>query len=209
MRRDTSCTGTYVIGPISSGNAYERLCARIQAKDAAAEEEFCAMFERRIRSFGMANTGDPDLAEELIQDVLWAVIRSLREGRVQNPAQLPAFVYGSARNLLNDRLRKRSREKCEAITDEMEPSRPAVEQQDFERKRAAHQAIEALEPHERSVLLLSLVDGLRPEEIAGRLGITYDTVRQRKSRALKKLGELLSPVSQMHRPRLLDSVDRP
>jgi RNA polymerase sigma-70 factor (ECF subfamily) len=182
---------------------FEILALRIQARDSAAEEEFVGMFQRRIRGFAMANSGDPALAEELSQDVLWAVIRSLRDGKVQQPAQLAAFVWGTARNLLSDRLRTRSREKLQPLTDEMEVSRPAVEQQEFERHRTARQAIGTLEPHERGVLLLSLVDGLRADDIAVRMGISSDAVRQRKSRALRKLAEILGPRSQTASPGLL------
>jgi RNA polymerase sigma-70 factor (ECF subfamily) len=175
---------------------FEALAVRIQAREAAAEEEFVAMFQRRIRGFALANAGDLALADELSQDVLWAVIRALREGKVEQPAQLPAFVWGTARNLLNGRLRTRSREKLQPLTDDMELSRPAVEQAEFERHRAAHQAIGTLEPHERGVLLLSLVDGLQADDIAARIGITAEAVRQRKSRALKKLSEILATRSQ-------------
>lgn len=192
-----------MIEPQQQEAIFERLAASIQAGDAAAEEELVRIFQGRVRGFAIANTRDPDLAEELTQEVLWAVIRSLREGRVQQPARLPAFVWGAARNLLNDRLRNRSREKLDSLTDEMEFSRPAVEQREFERNRAAQQAIGTLEPHERGVLLLSLIDGLKPEQIAVRLGITCDTVRQRKSRALKKLAGILQPLSQKDRPGLL------
>jgi len=182
---------------------FEALALRIQAQDACAEEQFVALFQRRIRAFAIANAGDPALADELAQDVLWAVIRSLREGKVQQTAQLPAFVWGTARNLLSDRLRSRSREKLQPLTDDMEVARPALEQQDFERQRAAQQAIGTLEPHERGVLLLSLVDGLRADDIAAKIGITPDAVRQRKSRALKKLAEILGPRSQPAAPGLL------
>jgi len=182
---------------------YEALSVRIQAKDAAAEEQFVAIFQRRIRGFALANTGDRALAEELSQDVLWGVIRALREGKVQHPAQLPSFVWGTARNLLNDRLRSRSREKLQPLTDDIEMARPALEQHEFERQRAAHQAIGALDPHERGVLLLSLVDGLKADDIAARIGITSEAVRQRKSRAIKKLTEILGTRSQTATPELL------
>jgi len=195
--------------PTQQEAIFERLAARIRSGDVVAEEEVIGIFQGRVRGFAMANTRDPDLAEELVQEVLWAVIRALREGRVQQPARLPAFVWGAARNLLNDRLRNRSREKLEPLTDEMEFSQPALGQQEFERNRAARQAIGTLEPHERGVLLLSLVDGLKPEQIAARLGITYDSVRQRKSRALKKLAELLQSRSQKDRAGLLHSRGRP
>ena len=192
-----------VLNPTPMEGIFETLAVRIQANEAAAEEEFVGLFQRRIRGFGLANSGDPALADELSQDVLWAVIRSLREGKVQQPAQLPAFVWGTARNLLNDRLRSRSREKLQPLRDDMEVAQPALEQAEFERQRAARQAIGTLEPHERGVLLLSLVDGLRADDIAARIGITAEAVRQRKSRALKKLAEILGTRSQTATPGLL------
>ena len=182
---------------ISTDRMYEALAVRIQAHEAAAEEEFVVLFQRRIRGFALANSGDPALAEELSQDVLWAVIRSLREGKVQQPAQLPAFVWGTARNLLSDRIRSRSREKLTPLLEGMDMPHPTLQQHEFERQRAAEQAIDTLEPHERGVLLLSLVDGLRADDIAARIGITPDAVRQRKSRALRKLVEILGSG---HRP---------
>jgi RNA polymerase sigma-70 factor (ECF subfamily) len=182
---------------------FEALASRIQAQDADAEEEFVRIFQRRIRGFALANAGDAALADELAQDVLWAVIRSLREGKVQQPALLPAFVWGTARNLLSDRLRARSREKLQPLTEDLALAQPALAQELFERQRAAHQAIGTLEPHERGVLLLSLVDGLKADDIALRIGITADAVRQRKSRALKKLAEILGTRSQSVTPGLL------
>ena len=182
---------------------------RVQARDSAAEDEFVRTFQRRIFGFALANSKDPDWAEELAQEVLWAVIRALREGRVQQTGDLPAFVLGTARNLLNEKFRTRARQKLDALTPEIEPVRPAVEQQAFERNHAARQAIATLEAHERAVLLLSLIDGLGPEEIAHQLGITPEAVRQRKSRALKKLSEILSFGSQKPRPGLLKNIDAP
>jgi DNA-directed RNA polymerase specialized sigma24 family protein len=41
------------------------------------------------------------------------------------------------------------------------------------------------------VLLLTLVDGLKPREIARRLGLSDEVVRARKSRALKKIIEFV------------------
>lgn len=170
---------------------YESLAARIQSGDAAAEEEFVGLFQRRIRGFAIAHTHDWDLADELVQSVLWAVIRAVRDGKLQQPGQLPAFVLGTARNLLNDRLRTKSRERLEPLTDEMASTIPAAPSGDFERSHSARQAIATLEPHERWVLMLSLVEGLGPDEIAQRLKITPESVRKRKSRALRRLTEIM------------------
>ena len=188
--------------------SFESIAARVQAGDRSAEEKFVAIFQGRVRAFARVNINDPQLADELVQDVLWAVVRALREGRVQQPEQLAAFVFGTARNLLNDVVRTRAREKLGPLP-EVEIPRAATEQQEFERGHAARQAIAKLEPHERDVLMLSLVEGLNPEQIAERLGIKADAVRQRKARALRRLGETLGIRSQTGVPQLLKSVDTP
>jgi RNA polymerase sigma-70 factor, ECF subfamily len=182
---------------------YQRLAERIRAHDAAAEEELFTIFHKRVRGFGVAHTRDASLADDLAQEVVWAVIRALREGKVQQPAGLPAFVLGTARNLLADRLRDRSRSRTEPLTGEMETSIAAPAAADFDRHHSARQAIQKLDPHERAVLMLGLVDGLGPEEIAERLNITAESVRKRKSRALRRLSEILGHGSQSGGPRLL------
>jgi RNA polymerase sigma factor (sigma-70 family) len=44
----------------------------------------------------------------------------------------------------------------------------------------------SLNAADREVLELALIEGLKPWEIARRLGLTSETVRARKSRAIKK-----------------------
>jgi RNA polymerase sigma-70 factor (ECF subfamily) len=182
---------------------YQRLAERILARDAAAEEELFGIFHKRVRGFAVAHTRDAALADDLAQEVIWAVIRALRDGKVQQPAALPGFVLGTSRNLLADRMRDRARNRVEPLTGEMEATIPAPVAVDFERNHAARQAIHRLDPHERAVLFLGLVDGLRPEEIAERLNITAESVRKRKSRALRRLSEILGRGSQSGGPKLL------
>jgi RNA polymerase sigma factor (sigma-70 family) len=184
------------------------LALRVEVGDVAAEDELFRLFEPRVRAFGVVNSGDAYLAEELVQEVLWAVIRALRKGQVRRTDQLPSFVFGTARNVLNDRVRLRAREKLDQLSSHSEIAQPRAEQYAFERKLAAEQAIRTLEPHERIVLLLSMVDGLEPGEIAARLGISAESVRQRKSRAIRKLTELLASQSQRLSPGLLRCMDQ-
>jgi RNA polymerase sigma factor (sigma-70 family) len=186
-----------------SGESVGTLADRIRSGDPRAEDEFVHLFQRRVRAFALANRADEHLAEELVQETLWAVIHALRQDRVQQPEQLAAFVWGTARNLLNDCIRMRARDRMSPLAPGADFPHPAREHQEFERQHAARQAIEMLESHERAVLLLSLVDGLGPEEIAQQLGILPDAVRQRKSRALKKLNEMLGTLSQSAGRRLL------
>jgi len=90
------------MGSIPQTGNFTDLAIRVHAGDPAAEDELFRTFEGRVRAYGVVNSGDLYLAEELVQEVLWAVIRALRKGQVRQPDQLSSFVFGTARNLLHD-----------------------------------------------------------------------------------------------------------
>lgn len=180
---------------------FEEIATRVRAGDRMAEEQVVRWFERPVRAYVMVNTGDACAAEELAQEVLLAVVCALREGRVEQPAQLPAFVRGAARNLIHNHIRSQVRRRTTPLTDDLAGFSSGHET--FERNYAARQAIATLEKHEQEVLILSLVEGLVPDEVAKRLRITPQAVRQRKFRALRRLGEILRPPSRVQPARLL------
>jgi RNA polymerase sigma-70 factor (ECF subfamily) len=182
---------------------WREIAVRVHGGDPAAEEEVASFFARPIRALALMSVRDRTHAEEVVQDTLLAVICALRDGRVHHTEQLPEFVRGTARNLIQDRVRKRVRERLSPLPPDETLPHPAVDQEDFERLYAAEQAIGTLNPHERAVLMLSLVEGMGPDEVARRLKVSPEAVRQRKSRALRRLSELLKPVSQTPGPGLL------
>ena len=115
---------------------------------------------------------------------------------MREPDKLPAFVYGTARNLLNDALRKRAQEKLDPLPPDLECVRSSGRVEESDRLAAAHQAIDTLDPADRKILLLTLVDGLKPADIGNAVGLSSMVVRQRKSRALKKVIEMVRGGSQ-------------
>jgi RNA polymerase sigma factor (sigma-70 family) len=54
-----------------------------------------------------------------------------------------------------------------------------------------HQALERLGQEDRNILLMTLVEGCKPGEIAAKLGLSSEVVRTRKVRALKKVTDLI------------------
>ena len=56
-------------------------------------------------------------------------------------------------------------------------------------------ALTGLNRSDKGILLMTLVDGLKPGEIAYRLGLTAEVVRARKSRALKRVIDRVSSLS--------------
>jgi RNA polymerase sigma factor (sigma-70 family) len=172
------------------------ICTRIGGGDPGAEAEFVAHFQRRIRVFLAGRTQDRQLAEELCQDIMIALLCALRDGRLREPEMLSSFVYGVARNRLNDYFRKRTREKLDAFPEGFEVAAPAVDHEEQQRYHMVEREIERLDRDDRKILSMTLIDGLKPGEIGASLRLSSEVVRQRKSRALKKLANRLGFGSQ-------------
>ena len=168
------------------------LVERIRERDAEAEAEFVRQFTRRIFVMSFVRTGDREIARDLVQDILMAVIGSLRKGQLQDPDKLAAFVHGTARDLINNRLRSsRQQPQLEALPDDLPEAIRMEPHDDAERLRLVHQALESLADEDREILCLTLAEGHKPGEIADLLGFTTEVVRTRKLQATRKVAEFV------------------
>jgi len=173
----------------------QSLALRVGSGDRAAESELVQHFGRRVFGLVYGRTRDAELARDLTQDTLLALVKALRNGRVQEPDNLTGFVLATARNLISNHYRQLGRRPDrQAIPDEV-PAPPGWDMQEHnERTALLAKALRRLEPHEVEVLRLTLLDDLNPAQIALRLGLSSDVVRQRKSRALKKVVEFVHKI---------------
>ena len=188
---------TVGVGGLPTSQQQSRLAERIQRRESAAEEELVHLFRDRIAFLVRIRTHDAGVALDLTQDVLLAVVLALRDGQLREPDRLAAFVYGIARNLINNYLRTRSRLPREDLIDDQHHSIAASDSiEDAERRAVVRRALTSLDATDRKILLLTLVNGLKPGEIAGRVGLTSEVVRARKSRAVKKMIERVKRLSQ-------------
>ena len=165
---------------------------RIRQGDASAETELVHQFTRRIFVMALVRTHDRETARELVQDVLMAVIGALRKGQLQDADKVAAFVHGTARNLINNRLRSEDQgPHLEPLSEELAQANLAEEVEDAERLRIVQHALQSLGEADRKILSLTLVEGRKPGEIAAVLGLSSEVVRTRKLRAMKKLTDLV------------------
>ena len=172
------------------------LAERIRGHEPSAEEELVSLFSDRVRFMVLARTRDPEVARDLAQDVMLAVVRALRGEQLREPEHLAGFVYGTARNVLNNYLRTRSRlPKEDPIDDALNLAQPPARVDDSERMGLVRRALAFLDSTDRRILLLTLVEGLKPGQIGAQLGMTSEVVRARKSRALKKTMERVKRLS--------------
>ena len=129
---------------------------------------------------------NPALQEELMQEVLLAIWRSLERLRAQD--SLLPFVLRIAHNLgashVRDAARLPRRLSLEEAPQEEMAADPAEEE-----RRWLQAAVRRLPLPLRQVLLLQL-EGFDYREIAGMLGISVDNVGVRAHRARRQLQEM-------------------
>lgn len=165
--------------------------------DRAAEDTFARRFLGRTRAMFLARTRNVDLASDLAQEAVLESLCALRKGQLREPAKLAAFVLGVARNVLYQHLRGSVRDLAkEELPDEV----PAVLQPDplveAERQEMAAKAIASLDPTDRQILHMTLIEDLKPGIIALKLQLSSDVVRQRKTRATRRVIEIVRRLSQ-------------
>ena len=214
LREQRRSEGAGVHLPAADAAAFwPTLVARITQGDAGAEDQLVRWFHPRIRLIAAGRLRGADAAQDVAQDTIVAVLEAVRAGRVREPAHLPAFVFGIATNLINNRHRTAAqrREVQMVVPDPPSDADAIVTTLDFvQRRTLVRQALLQLDSIDRAILILSMVDGLKPREIAPRVGLTPAVVRTRKTRAIKAMTEAVREVHETKRfasPPISTNVD--
>ena len=127
-----------------------------------------------------------DAADDLLQDTFFRAVRN--PGRLRDSVSPKAYLFGIARNVRRDALRRRR--PAVELPEEMPAPEPAAEDERLEDVRAA---IGDLPPPQREALLLKLRHELSYLEIAEVLDIPIGTVRSRLHQAVLHLKLQLNP----------------
>ncbi len=72
---------------------------RLRDRDPGTLDHFCDYFHMRIRSYAVHNLPS-GMAKDFVQDLFVTVLTRVDAGEPQDPAKLPAYVYGIARMLV-------------------------------------------------------------------------------------------------------------
>jgi RNA polymerase sigma-70 factor (ECF subfamily) len=178
------------------------LADRVREGEQGAEEELVQTFFRKVLVMAQVRVCDPDVALDIAQETMIGVLEALRQGRVRNDEHVAAYVLGAAKNLINNqfRLRARTRREEPALDVEVAQGDPEQLAAEHERLEMVERALSELKPDDREILRMTLVDGMKPGEIAAEIGLTSEVVRQRKSRATRRLQLIIRDLSRIPRP---------
>ncbi len=170
----------------------ERLVRSAAAGDAAAFGAIYDAYAPRVRRFLRRQTGDPDLAEELLQRTFVKMIEALPRYR-QRGLPFGAWVFRVARNTVIDYRRTSHPAVSLDLAAGLAESRPgdagdpvsAAERHD-DRARL-RMALDTLPPDQQEVLVWRFFADLAPAETAAIMGRSNGAIRVLQHRALTSL----------------------
>jgi RNA polymerase sigma-70 factor (ECF subfamily) len=159
------------------------------------EDDLASRYWDRVRLFAARRVRDAAAAEDVAQEVLRRVTEALREGRVNDPAALPGYVFKTALFVCLHHGRSAGRE-ARALDRAARATPPAIDDAltvmiAAERRATVRLALERLTPEDRDLLRLVYFEQLATADVAQRLGVTPEALRVRKHRALKRLAQAL------------------
>lgn len=162
----------------------EELMAQVRN---GVSERLGVLFDRYqtpLFNFYYRLTGSRPLSEDLVQEVFLRILKYRHSYNPGNPFR--PWIYRIARNARTDHARKQQPET--EWTPEMSPPVVPIDSAQKQQEAALlHRALLQLPEEKREVLILSRLQELKHEEIAGLLGCEVGTVKVRVHRALQEL----------------------
>ena len=170
----------------------EELMERYARGDVTAFEVLYRRHELRVWRYLQRETGNRATAQDLMQEVWFAVARDA--AHYQPTARFTTWLFTIAHHRVIDSLRQRRREVAidveELAADPAAGPLPAAEAHD--RSRALLAAVNRLPEDQRSALVLQLDSDLPVDAIATVTGCSFETAKSRLRYARTRLRELLT-----------------
>ncbi len=168
-----------------------RLIERVLAKDPVAERQLYDAHVDRVYRLAFRLTGDPDLAEECVQETF---IRAFdRLGSFRGDAALSTWLHSVTVSVGLNLMRKVKRIRGRtAELDEIRSHGSFDPEPKPHLRQRLQQAVDDLPEMYRVVLVMHDMEGYTHEEIGAALDVAAGTSKARLSRARAKLREELS-----------------
>ncbi|MCH7760822.1 sigma-70 family RNA polymerase sigma factor [candidate division TA06 bacterium] len=173
------------------------LISRVKAGDMGGFDELVRRYQKKIYYLALKMVRDHDLADEVVQDAFvkaYHAMNKFKEGYPFYP-----WIYRIAVNICMNHLKQSKRqirlsderEIREPVGRENPHSNPEKSLMEVEKMKRLENAIDALPPKWKAVLVLRAHEDLSYEEISKVLRIPKGTVMSRLNRARERLKEVL------------------
>jgi RNA polymerase sigma-70 factor (ECF subfamily) len=189
---------THRLAPGSAaGPDLTNVIERLKSGDQQALETIFNLYSVKLYNIALRILGQPADTEEVIQDVFWTVYRKAKS--FQGNSQFSTWLYRLTVNAALGKIRRRKNNKevdyeeylPKFQTDGHHSVRPVVDWSDnldeqyskHELQEVLGKALNELKPLDKSVVVLSDLEGLSDKEIAVSLGLSVSAVKTRLHRA--------------------------
>jgi len=183
--------------------AEDELLDAARAGDAAAIEALVVRHQSRVFRFTQRMCRDPHDAEDVLQETLLAMTRSIADFR--GASSISTWLYTIARSYCIKKRRRSKFAPAHEVSLTSDEGRSALDLPDGGRapdeivhgreiESALSEAVGTLAPPYREVLLLRDVEGLPAAEVAQVMGLTVEAVKSRLHRARVSVREALAPM---------------
>ena len=178
--------------PALSADAELELITQAQQGDRRAFGELIRLNRERVINVVYRMCGDANLAEDAAQEAFIRAWQHLPNYRPRSPFR--NWVYRIATNVALDFLRREKETMdVDALPLAASDRGPEATVERKERGERVRQAVLALPPASRTVLVLREYEGLSYREIADAVGIPVGTVMSRLNYARTRLRQTLAP----------------
>ncbi len=179
-------------------NTMEEYVARARAGDREAFRPIYERYARPLFQFIFDMLGQRDLAEDLLQETFVRAYRHLEQ--LREPARLPTWLFGIARNVCLESLRGRERDRKKVDLDDEEALElpdgaplPEGALLNLELNRLVQRSLNTLEKDKKQVFILKVLYGHSYEEIMQITGFSLPKVKTDLHRARSEMRKQLRP----------------
>ena len=185
-----SCAATVELYPFD-----QEYLVRLRDRDAATETHFVDNFSKLLKAKLRSDGYSESALNDILQETLYRVLKSVYDDRIQSPSSLRSFVYGVCERVEWEYDRGESRywrndsEEFPDIPDDRSPGGPARQ---AEVRQTVRWVLDKLAEKDRKILVALFMDEKEREEVCQEFGITRDNLRVLLHRALITARTLLA-----------------